>query len=128
MEDDIKEFCDMYLSYLIDDGFKIIITKANLFNLVVKDSEIFVIVNILKNESTINYGFDRGVFTRNNFKWEDVKDNIIPFLDIFSKNFKVQPNYVKLTTNKGIKGYLARVIEDDLEMINISITVYKPTS
>ncbi len=110
MEDDIREFCNMHLSYLIDDGFQIIVTKNSFLSHI--DKSVYVIVNVLKDGSSI-------------FKWEDVKDEIIPFLNVFGRNFKIQTNYIKLTTTKGIKGYLSRVIEDDVEMINMSITVYK---
>jgi len=71
--DELKEFCEEYLAYLIDDGFSINTTDRAL--------------TIFNNEF---------------FKYSDIKDHFIPFINILSENYKIaSTNPIRLSPKKG---------------------------
>lgn len=65
--DDLQQFCEMYLAYLLDKGFKVII-----------------------DDNKVHYKPIRiNISSQNNFYWSEVKDYIIPFLQILSKKYEL---------------------------------------
>lgn len=74
---ELKDLCDDYLAYLKDDNFKV--------NIIHKPSGV---------EELCIFKSGQGV---NLFTWDDVKYDIIPFLDILSKNYWILdtlPSYI----------------------------------
>lgn len=70
-KDDILKFCQENLGYLMDDGFGIIIAER---------------------ENDLNIEFDR--YDGKLFKWEDIMDDFVPFLELFDMKFglkKLEP-------------------------------------
>jgi hypothetical protein len=59
-QNELKEFCEMNLAYLLDEGYEIFVTLLNTGN---------YSVNIRKTDLD-NYFFE----------WDEVKDYIIPFI------------------------------------------------
>ncbi len=66
--DELKEMADSYLAYLIDEGFE---TAVNL------DYNGVVTTNTCLH-----------IFRVEGFKWNNVKDQIIPFLSMLSKEYR----------------------------------------
>jgi hypothetical protein len=74
-QESVKEFCDTNLAYLIDEGFVFDIAKGNLTN--------DYIVRLRK----------RGSY----FKWTDIKNDFIPFMNIIQNEYKLQNNHLQIT-------------------------------
>ena len=70
--EEIQDFCEGSLVYLIDEGFEV--NTETLYDHFKKNSEYICI--------TISKG-------REKFDWDNVKDYIIPFITILSKNYKL---------------------------------------
>jgi|688.fasta_scaffold1249773_1 hypothetical protein len=64
--DELKEFCNNSLAFLIDEGFSVRCIYTERF---------YTRISIHKPGTTFN--------------WFDVRDDIIPFMDILSKKYKV---------------------------------------
>lgn len=72
--EDLKDFCNGYLIYLIDEGY-FIKTHQNI------------------NLSSKNLGITKITITNGevpNFRWEDVKDYMIPFFVGLSKSYNIK--------------------------------------
>lgn len=65
----IRNFCEEYLAYLIDDGFKIEVVESYGYY------EKFPILEISRDEK---------------FKWSDIKDTVLPFLIILRDEYNMQ--------------------------------------
>ena len=96
--DELQDFCDTYLAYMTDKGVVLTVTPNSRLS-----STIFVLsVRSIENKD---------------FKWNDIKDYFIPFLEVLTKkigrgNFMTNsdPNHeFKFTNNIGI---LFRSLED----------------
>ncbi len=77
--DDIEKFCNDNLAYILDDGFMFRIRPIKTFNY--SNSSFYIVLyNDLKS-----------------FKWDDIKNDFIPFLQLFSEKYKT--NKVTFTLN-----------------------------
>ena len=65
---ELKDFCEMYLAYLIDDGFKVEVSRTSVF----KDT---LTISIKPEEGTTS--------------WDVIKDKLIPFLYILVKGYNI---------------------------------------
>lgn len=74
-EDDLQDFCDTYLAYLLDDGFKVIIDNKY------KD---FITIRLTQSSDTSN-----PLQSDEPFIWDSIKDHYVPFLQMLSRNYKV---------------------------------------
>jgi hypothetical protein len=72
--DEVREFCESYLSYLLDSDFKLHV--LHVFN---GRDEIFPYCTVILQAA--NYV--------NGFKWSDIKDSFEPFFEFFCKEFDV---------------------------------------
>lgn len=111
----LKKFCEEYLAYLMDDGYKISVRSTQiLYN---KKFRIFLHTN---NKFVFN--------------WSDIKNDFIPFYEILKKNYKlfnhyqsasaytkadIEPCYVILRSDKEIDLYDRLIYSDDFEKNNI---------
>lgn len=66
---DLQDFCEMYLAYLIDDGFIVDVSRTQFGTF--KNS--FSIV--IRSESLVS--------------WDQIKDKLIPFLEMLKKNYNL---------------------------------------
>lgn len=87
--DEVQDFCDGSLAYLTDEGFSV--TTEKLYNHNKKKSEYIGIT--IKSSS-------------NTFYWDDVKDYIIPFIKILSKEYNLERK--RCIWFNGIKYYTYR--------------------
>lgn len=78
IEDELRELCNDYLSYLIDSGFYINIFSAN---------DTYITISKKENNS----------ITHPIFSWLDVKDDIIPFIEILKSNYKIDNDSICLS-------------------------------
>jgi len=89
-EQELREFCEMYLAYLTDEGFEVEITKE-------RENSItyYWKVKILKQESK-QFGARHLAYSRMEyvkFKWNSVKDQFIPFLKVLNNKYIIKRNY-----------------------------------
>ena len=84
----LREYCEMNLAYLIDEGFYIDIhwNGGGYYNI------------ILRKSLTTN---QHGVHT-SYFKWDDIKDHYIPFILRIQKSYKLATNYINFTSSNGM--------------------------
>ena len=76
-KEELQDFCETYLAYLLDDGFEVSVehmysTKEY------KHKHDYHFVTIKKPGKVLN-----------NFKWEEIKDQFIPFISVLSKQYKL---------------------------------------
>ncbi len=84
---DLKEFCESYLAYLLDEGFEVDVQHRYNNTKEYKHDYHFITIKKLGKLS----------------KWEEIKDYFIPFISILSKEYKL--GYI---TFYGIKNYTYR--------------------
>ncbi len=116
---DLKNFCNSHLSYLIDAGFDlgfnyrigaIFIAKQNNGGL----------MNVDPGD-----GFTADLFKT--FKWVDIKDEFIPFLELLAKRYNIDTNITielthglgRITSPKQIK--FKDLIEDSEYLCNLEL-------
>ncbi len=71
----LLKFCEEHLAYLLDEGFDVSVRLHKMENSAYK--------NGIRDEGYISLTSNKenNVFKRNSFKWNDVKEDLIPFLD-----------------------------------------------
>lgn len=67
---ELQDFCEMYLAYLIDDGFKVEVSRTPAF----------------KDTLTIKIIAEKGTKLTT---WDNIKDKLIPFFSMLVKNYNV---------------------------------------
>ena len=79
---ELKDFCEMYLAYLTDEGFEVKVTEEN------GDTYILDIqkVSAYANYTVGNHGV-RNI--DNSFKWGEVVDHFIPFYQMLSREYNL---------------------------------------
>ena len=77
--DDLQDFCDTYLAYLLDDGFKVVIDN--------KPEDLFTI-RLTQSSDNGNW-LERYFKYDNPFIWDSIKDHYVPFLHMLSRNYKI---------------------------------------
>lgn len=83
-ENELKDFCEINLVYLLDDGFEIMISGNNFSGGSFKSIKI-------TNPRSLD---DRQDGTVNYFKWDDVKDHFIPFLTRLLNEYSIYGNFI----------------------------------
>jgi len=85
-EQELREFCEMYLAYLIDEGFEIDISKE-------RENSItyYWKVKFFKLESKGDLAYSRMEYVK--FKWNSVKDHFIPFFKVLNNKYIIKRNY-----------------------------------
>lgn len=74
-QNNLKDICDNYLIYLLDNGFVNIINKTT-------------IKPVWYPDDTHSFTFKRD--TTGAFSWDSIKDSFIPFLHFISKDFTIE--------------------------------------
>ena len=80
-EDNLQDFCDTYLAYLKDEGFN-------------------VYINPMGNRTEITIYLRDFRYGGNPFEWDNVKDHIIPFLEMLRKNYNTNDEVIFYTKSK----------------------------
>lgn len=76
---ELKDFCEMYLAYLIDKGFGIRVKHGS--------SKTRVCIEFYKDDYFYPAPFD----------WDDIKENYIPFYQMLSKSYNISMNHLGLS-------------------------------
>ena len=106
--DELKDFCETSLAYLLDDGYKV---SVSMMDKVKYPEKQHIIVSLGLMET---WGYQK-------FNWDDVKDYYIPFLQMLVRRYELLPYldedtshvYVQFNTAGGFR-YLSldQVIND----------------
>jgi len=92
LREDLRDFCEMYLAYLIDEGFELDISAFK-----ASDSWSSVGDKTLKHlgHPTDYFRVTLEKYDNSVFLWEDVVDHLIPFFKVLKDNYnilKVEPS------------------------------------
>jgi hypothetical protein len=74
LKDELQGFCDTNLAYLIDEGFKVRISKF--------EGDDF-------HQIMIGYATDGSGYGVNNSLWSEMKDQVLPFLHFLFKDYEL---------------------------------------
>ena len=76
-KEELQDFCDTYLAYLLDDGYSIVASEIGFGEYVL----------VLRNGKRLdNVPVDSPEFL---FTWDEIKDQFIPFLHMLSKQYTI---------------------------------------
>jgi hypothetical protein len=112
---DMTELCDDYLPFLKDNGFTFYINT--------NPSQRYI--GIVKR---VPEGRDRENGWTNRFYWKDVKDDVIPFLNILNNKYKI--NDIVLTDYEPYNGsyhqvfFLDALLNDDIPNESSCISIH----
>ena len=85
-KEELREFCEMYLSYLLDEGF-----------------EIYIVEHHFMCEINLHKSGYPEQWQHNGFKWEEIVDRFIPFLKVlYDKYVSFGNKCIKLETANGM--------------------------
>jgi hypothetical protein len=126
-KENLTDLCDMCLAYLMDDGYEYEIQEWNWL-----DYKVIKFDNkLIENKSY--YWPNR---YENMFKWSDIKNHFIPFLEMLSRQYRIKDVKMDIITEweEGavverifMETYLSTLTEDrlddNIEIKNISISV-----
>ena len=104
---DLKEFCELNLAYLMDDDYKVMITRRDSLPIDNMYHKKGLIIHFYKWESD-----------EENFKWDEIENHFIPFLQRLSKEYTLvecQIDY-RIKFGRGVTKYIVP-IEDLLNGI-----------
>lgn len=106
--EELKDFCETTLAYLLDDGYNVSVSIR--YRLNPEKNFLFVTLGLPEENG---YG---------KFDWDDVKDYYIPFLQILVKRYELLPfhnssDYIWFNTTIGYKQFrIDQVINDKVEL------------
>ena len=78
IKSDLKEFCELNLAYLMDDDYKVMITRRDSLPIDSSHHKKGLIIHFYKWESD-----------EENFKWDEIENHFIPFLQRLSNEYTV---------------------------------------
>ena len=80
--EELKDFCEMYLAYLVDDNIKISIVQNNIH---------YKSKGITREPICINiHGFTSYENNQTTYRtWGDIKDHFIPFIQMLDNNYNI---------------------------------------
>ena len=106
-EQELREFCEMYLAYLIDVGFEVDISKIR-ENLITD----YWKVKFFKLESKGDLTYSRMEFDK--FKWNSIKDQFIPFFKILNDKYIIKKNYAYTVALQMLNGNRTWATNDNI--------------
>lgn len=80
--DELKDFCEMYLAYLIDDGWRVTVNNWSESKLFERIDEMNVYISLLPLQKNAN--------------WEDIKDHFIPFFSMLIKRYELVETLLRI--------------------------------
>ena len=106
--DEIKDFCEMYLAYLLDDGY------ALAFN----ESGRVTRIDFLKPKTDVEH------ISVDWMNWDEIKDSFIPFLKVLDKQYDIKDNLIffQIRAAAQIKMSFQDVIDDKVKEKIYSVT------
>ncbi len=89
-EEDIRDFCENGLAYLVDDDLRIYVQKLRMAAIhSLPFSSLRKITNQKENDYKTDYLLINMIFDDSSKDWSEIKDHIIPFLIRLNKNYTV---------------------------------------
>jgi hypothetical protein len=85
--EELKDFCETNLAYLLDDGYEIYVKED-------RDSLLFALT--IPSDISTEEDPDAG-----EFKWDDIKDHFIPFLTHLNNNYEINGKAQFFTNRPG---------------------------
>lgn len=127
-KENLKDLCDMCLAYLMDDDYEYKIQEWNWLDYK---------VIYFDNKSIENKSKYWPYRNENIFKWVDIKDHFIPFLEMLSRQYRIKDvkmdvigeyeNGTNVEQRTFIESYISSLttdrLDDDTEIKNIEIFV-----
>ena len=106
--DEIKDFCEMYLAYLLDDGY------ALTFN----ESGRVTQISFLKPKTDVEH------ISVDWMNWDEIKDSFIPFLKVLDKQYDIKDNFIffQIRGAAQVKMIFQDVIDDKVKEKIFSVT------
>jgi len=111
-EKELREFCEMYLAYLIDEGFEVEITKERDTSGPVSERTDYWKVKFFKLESKGDLAYSRMEFDK--FKWNSIKDQFIPFFKMLTGKYIIKKNYAYTVALKMLNGNKTWATNDNI--------------
>jgi hypothetical protein len=110
---ELKDFCEGALAYLLDEDFHIRVRQASLKTISNKRQD-RIRIEIYKGELAFPKPFN----------WDDIDDYFITFYQILSKNYQIQTNWADCTVKFGYRKPATNICENKViwvsheEMLN----------
>ena len=108
-EQELREFCEMYIAYLIDEGFEVDISKIREDS--ITDYWRVKIYKLIRKGHMTEY---------DKFTWNSVKDQFIPFFKMLNNNYIIKTNYGYQVRFQRINGIAIWAVDDDILNDNLS--------
>jgi hypothetical protein len=106
--DEIKDFCEMYLAYLLDEGYA----------LAFRESGRVTQIDFVKPKTDVEH------IAVDWMDWDDIKDSFIPFLKMLDREYDVKDNLITFQTRGAVqvKVSFQDVIDDKVKEKIFSVT------
>ena len=118
----LKDFCECYLAYLIDDGFIVDVKDSYFYRRDFWSANKELKGNYQNNEAIIIIKH-----TDSFFKWNSVSDNILPFLQMLSKQYSIKHNKIAFRNTYKYEYTLDHLLKDgeidDTDLYRIELRV-----
>ena len=100
-QEEIKDFCEMYLSYLLDDGYA----------LAFRESGRVTQIDFVKPKTDVEH------ISVDWMDWDHIKDRFIPFLKMLDREYDIKDNLITFQTRSAIQVRISfqDVIDDKVE-------------
>lgn len=121
LKQELKDFCETHLAYLIDEGFRVAISKF--------EGDDY-------HQIMLGYATDGSGYGNNNRLWSQMKDHVLPFLHFLFKYYELYYDNTEpamgivYRSNSGIKQEELKLdqvddLPDDTEISTLFIRVVK---
>lgn len=114
-EEELRDFCETSLAYLLDEGYDISVTLKDKVKYPEK-KYVLVTLGLKDQESNPGHGCGWELYY-----WNDVKDYYIPFLQMLVRRYKLQAyptGYLAFNTKRGVFYLpLEQVINDEVSQV-----------
>jgi hypothetical protein len=84
----LKDYCEMNLAYLIDEGFFIDVHSHSVG---------YYSITLRRSLTTNQHGVHTSYF-----RWDDIKDHYIPFILRIQKKYKLSSDYINFTSSNSM--------------------------
>jgi hypothetical protein len=93
--DEVQDFCETRLAYLLDEGFSVNVSSTEGRHILPKKFDPNRVVTINLHLSAINR-------VRTNKRWFDVRDYLIPFISLLNNNYDIKHISLKVAPDNNV--------------------------
>lgn len=106
--DEIKDFCEMYLAYLLDDGYTLSFNESGRVTQ----------IDFLKPKTDVEH------ISVDWMNWDEIKDSFIPFLKVLDKQYDIKDNLIffQIRAAAQVKMSFQDVIDDKVKQKVFGVT------